>query len=419
MNKDADAASRPADGDGDDTALTLVPPEPPPPVENDRAVEMVKLDPQVASQLERTAGAYVDELAALDPHSQEFGAKVDAIHALGVDDIRQAAEVSNRLLKLPVSAMEKGGLSGSGPVAKSLTDLRKTVENLDPKSYDLFSPHKVLGLIPFGNAVRDYFRKYSSAQSHLNAIIQSLESGQDVLRHDVGAVEEEKTALWAVMQRLRQYVVMVRKLDDLLSAQVASLQATDPERAKSLNEEVLFYVRQKEQDLLTQLAVSVQAYLALDVVKKNDLELIKGVDRATTTTVSALRTAVIVAQALANEKLVLDQVRALNTTTGNLIESTSQMLKQQTGEVYEQAAGATIEVEKLKAAFANIYAAIDSIDAYKQQALVTMKQTAEVLAGEVARSQEYLGKAQAKADRALPQEGAQLRLPETPPSTSS
>ena len=78
---------------------------------------------------------------------------------------------------------------------------------------------------------------------------------------------------------------------------------------------MLFSVRQKHQDLLTQLAVSVQGYLALDVIRRNNLELIKGVDRATTTTVSALRTAVIVAQALADQKLVLDQITALNTTT--------------------------------------------------------------------------------------------------------
>ena len=85
--------------------------------------------------------------------------------------------------------------------------------------------------------------------------------------------------------------------------------------AKALSQDVLFYVRQKHQDLLTQLAVSIQSYLAIDIIIKNNIELIKGVDRASTTTVSALRTAVIVAQALGNQKLVLDQITALNTTT--------------------------------------------------------------------------------------------------------
>ena len=152
-------------------------------------------------------------------------------------------------------------------------------------------------------------------------------------------------------------------------------------------------MRQKVQDLLTQLAVSAQGYLALDLIRKNNVELIKGVDRATTTTVSALRTAVIVAQALANQKLVLDQITALNTTTGNLIEQTSEMLKDQSAEVNEQAASSTIEVEKLQNAFNNIYATIDAIDGYKLQALDTMKQTVTSLQQEVGKAQSYLERA--------------------------
>src|SRR3546814_3938459 len=72
------------------------------------------------------------------------------------------------------------------------------------------------------------------------------------------------------------------------------------------------------------MAVTVQGYLALDLVKKNNVELVKGVDRASTTTVSALRTAVTVAQALTNQKLVLEQITALNTTTANIIDSTGE-----------------------------------------------------------------------------------------------
>ena len=123
---------------------------------------------------------------------------------------------------------------------------------------------------------------------------------------------------------------------------------------------MLFYVRQKHQDLLTQLAVSIQGYLAIDLVRKNNLELIKGVDRATTTTIAALRTAVIVAQALANQKLVLDQITALNTTTSNLIESTSELLATQSVDINKQAASATVGIESLQAAFANIYQSMDA-----------------------------------------------------------
>jgi len=198
------------------------------------------------------------------------------------------------------------------------------------------------------------------------------------------------------MERLRQYIYLGQKLDSALTARIASIEATDPERAKVLKEDMLFYVRQKVQDLATQLAVSVQGYLALDVIRRNNLELIKGVDRATTTTVSALRTAVIVAQALADQKLVLDQITALNTTTSNLIESTSVLLRQQSAQVNEQAASSTVDIKKLQTAFDNIYATMDEIDSFKLKALDNMSQTIDALSGQITKAQSYLDRARSR-----------------------
>jgi uncharacterized protein YaaN involved in tellurite resistance len=136
--------------------------------------------------------------------------------------------------------------------------------------------------------------------------------------------------------------------------------------------------------------VSIQNYLAIDVIIKNNIELIKGVDRASTTTVSALRTAVIVAQALSRQKLVLNQISALNTTTSNLIESTSQQLRVQGAAINEQAASATIDVQKLQAAFDNVFATMDAIDTYRAQAVDSMAQTVTALEGQIERAKPYL-----------------------------
>jgi uncharacterized protein YaaN involved in tellurite resistance len=154
--------------------------------------------------------------------------------------------------------------------------------------------------------------------------------------------------------------------------------------------------------LLTQMAVTVQGYLALDLVKKNNVELIKGVDRASTTTVAALRTAVTVSQALVGQKLVLEQITALNTTTANIIDSTGEMLKIQTAAIHEQAASSTIPVETLQRAFQNIYLTMDQIDTFKAKALVSMKTTVETLSGEVEKSKGYIARAEGAAQNALP-----------------
>jgi uncharacterized protein YaaN involved in tellurite resistance len=374
--------------------LVLVPPAPVAAVGPAQAATVVPVDPAVAGQLEATADAFVESLAGLDAHSPAFTGKVGAITRMGDREIREAASVSNRMLDRPVKAMGSGLFDSGSPVSKSLIDLRNTIEELDPaRQGDLFSPRKLLGMIPLGSRLRDYFDRYRSSQTHLDAIINALYHGQDELRKDNAAIEQEKVGLWATMGRLQQYALMAARLDRALEERIPGLEATDPERARVLRQDVQFYVRQKHQDLLTQLAVAVQGYLALELVRKNNAELVKGVDRATTTTVAALRTAVMVAQALANQRLVLDQITALNTTTGNLIESTSSMLRQQTGRVHDQAAGATVNLNQLKTAFANIYATMEAVDTYRSAALQSMRATVDALEHEVATARGYLERA--------------------------
>jgi uncharacterized protein YaaN involved in tellurite resistance len=380
----------------DMSSLTLTPPAAVAVVPTDQAAGAIKLDPATTARLDGMVSGYVDGLSKLDPHDPTFTAKVNDIAKLGDEDIKASAAVSSRLLDKPVAAMQHGGLTETSAVSHSLIDLRRQVEDLDPSHQgDLFSVHKLLGILPFGDKLRDYFGKYQSSQSHINAIINALYHGQDELQKDNADIEQEKANLWAIMERLRQYIYLGQKLDTALSAKIAQVEATDPDRAKVLKEDMLFTVRQKVQDLLTQLAVSVQGYLALDVIRKNNVELIKGVDRATTTTVSALRTAVIVAQALADQKLVLDQITALNTTTSNLIESTSVLLRQQSGAINEQAASSTVDIAKLQAAFDNIYATMDEIDGFKLKALDNMSKTVDALSAQVQKSQAYLERARA------------------------
>jgi uncharacterized protein YaaN involved in tellurite resistance len=370
------------------STLVLTPPEPVAAVATTKAGGMVPLDQAALPGLDQKVEQYVTDIVSLDARSPAFGAKADDIRAMGDDDIRSAAESSNRLLQAPMRAMSKGDFSEGSKVSKSLLDLRRTIEDLDPAQAT--GVKKLIGLIPFGDKLRDYFRKYESAQGQLDGILNSLYSGQDELRKDNASLEQEKANLWETMQRLGQYIYIAEHLDAALVAKIAEIEISDPDKAKALTQDVLFSVRQKHQDLLTQLAVSIQGYLAMDLVRKNNIELVKGVDRATTTTVSALRTAVIVAQALSNQRLVLDQINALNTTTSNMIQSTAELLATQSVEINKQAADATIGIDKLQAAFANVYQAMDEIDTFKVQALSSMQQTITALETEVDKSKQYV-----------------------------
>ena len=393
--------------DGEAAVQPLAPPEQvltldaPPAPATVTATQAPKMAPQVAAEaipgLDARVDTCMDALTKAAPRSPEFAQQADNVRTMGDADIRKAAETSNRLLQTPVKALKEGGIAQGSAVGKTLLELRRTVEELDPSA--VTGGRKILGIIPFGDKVVDYFRRYQSAQSQLNGILHALRNGQDELTRDNVALNLEKTNLWATMGRLNQYVYIAERLDTRLAAKIAEMEISDPDGAKALKQDVLFYVRQKHQDLLTQLAVSIQSYLAIDVIIKNNIELIKGVDRASTTTVSALRTAVIVAQALGNQKLVLEQITALNQTTSGMIQRTSEMLKENSAAIQEQAASSTIGMAELQAAFQNIYATMDSIDEFKVKALDTMAQTIGVLETEVEKSKDYLARVHAQDAR--------------------
>ena len=370
--------------------ITLEAPQPVAVVPQDEADQLVKLDLTKVPELDAKVHDFVMHVLQTPVNTSVFDEKVNAIHQLGSAEIRASAQIANRMLDRPAKSMDKA-LFDNSPIAKSLTELRSVVEDLDPtRQGSLSSPRKFLGIIPMGKSVQDYFRKYQSSQTHINAIIESLYHGKDELMKDNASIEQEKVNMWALMQSLRQYIYVGQKIDERLEQKIGELEATDPEKARVVKEELLFYVRQKNMDFLTQLAVNIQGYLALDMIRKNNLELIKGVDRATTTTIAALRTAVMVSQALSSQKLVLDQINALNATTSSLIESTSVMLKRQTAQVHEQASGSSVDLEKLQKSFNHIYETMQAIDAFKVKALGNMQQTLHVLTQEVDRAQTYL-----------------------------
>jgi len=373
-----------------DKKLTLEAPGPVPVISAADATGLVPVSDDVKSKLDEKVEGFIADLVAQDVNSPEFGKRVDQITNMGRKEIGEAAGQSNRFLDRPVRAMDNDNSVGA-----NLAQLRRTVEDLDPgKKGDLFTQKKIFGIIPFGNKMRDYFDSYKSSQGHIQSILGSLQSGKDELLMDNAAIDVERQNLWAAMGKLEQMIHVSKALDARLEEKAAELEMSDPAKAKAIKETALFYVRQRTQDLLTQMAVTVQGYLALDLVKKNNVELVKGVDRASTTTVAALRTAVTVAQALVGQKLVLDQITALNTTTANIIDSTGTMLKEQTARIHEQAASATIPVETLQRAFQNIYDTMDNIDTFKLKALDSMKQTVDTLSKEVEKSKGYIARAE-------------------------
>ncbi|MFJ8084219.1 toxic anion resistance protein [Streptomyces sp. NPDC096205] len=375
--------------------FTLTPPEPVAAVPREKAGGLVPVEDSVRADMARRAADHVSGLAALDARSPEFADRVGEITALGAGEMRSAAGQSNRMLERTVRSLPDKGGDAQTKVAGSLVELRRVVEDLDPRDLPANKGRRFLSRLPGGNRLRDHLAKYASAQGTLNTIVGALRGGQDELRRDNAALQTERVRLWETMGKLQEYVVLTEALDEAVEQHIA--QVADPQAADALRADVLFPVRQKHQDLLTQLAVCAQGYLAMDVVRRNNEELIKGVDRAATTTVSALRISVMLASALENQKKVTEQVNALRGTTEDLIRGNAEMLASQSGEIQRIAADPAVGAETLRTAFQQIYRTLDAIDTYKVQATEVMAATVENLTAELQQAGDHLARSRSQS----------------------
>ena len=369
----------------------LAPPKAVDLVEPEKAAAMVPIDEQAKQVATTEATQTVARFEEIDPNDPQFRARLKEITNMGREESMKATQVSNSILQRPSLA---GKDSSQTKVGNTLVELRQTITDLDPHRVDLKGAKKVLKWLPGGDKVDRYFMKYQSSQTHLNTIIASLESGQDDLRKDNAGIQLEQTRLWDALLRLRELDEKMTQLDGAIEQRVAELQARgETEKADAMKSQVLFTVRQRRQDLATEIAVATQGYMSLGLVLQNNDQLIQAVDRAKSTTVAALYTAVIVSEALARQKLVLDQINALRSTTSNMIEATSKQLRTQGAEINAKSTESLVEVEKLENAFTNVFATMDAIDSYRAAATDSMAQTISSLQTQIKRAEPYMERA--------------------------
>lgn len=308
------------------------------------------------------------DLDSLDQR-REF---VQVIETFGSDIMKQSQSKNNILQRRMGDFTRAGGETGE--VAKGLEDLSIKMRDLDPSGLD-FTKTGVLGKI--FNPIRRYFERYKTADEEIASIVKTLDKGQAILKNDNTTLEVEQASMRDLTKQLMQKIEIGTQLDSYLSNAVENEKAANgpADKIKFVEDEIIFPLRQRLMDFQQLLVVNQQGIIAMEVIRKNNLELIRGVDRAKTVTITALRTAVTVAGALYNQKIVLEKIQMLNETTNNMIASTSKMLKEQGVAVHQQATETSISVETLRQAFSDTLSALDDISAYKQKALPQMAQT--------------------------------------------
>lgn len=367
-------------------AFTLTAPEVITPVQPAAAVEAVPLKAEVTAQVDEQVRRFIEALEKEDLHSEPFKAKLDSAFQLGRQEISFAANL------MQGSLMQRNFVGATDtPAYKAIAAIRGQLDDLNPgKEGDLLQPRKLLGLIPFGNKLEAYFRKFESASSQLQTAMSQLYAAKDDIQKDVIDIEATRGKLWEAMQALAAAARFARTLDTRLDERVQQLKASDPMKAKALEQEVLFYARQNLADIQTQQAVCVNGYLALDVLKKTGREMMIGCDRVATTGMSALAVAQTVARATGSQIEVMKMLQGVNTTIGDLINQTGTALNQHVDATAEFSSNPMLGIQQIQSMFDQTFQAMDAMDNFRSKAIATMGTNNQLIQEQLARSETYL-----------------------------
>ncbi len=293
----------------------------------------------------------------------------------GLNEMSKSAS-HNEMLASRFVDLTKGGKDADN-ISEQLLELNRQMKDLDPSKVD-FTKKGVLGNIM--NPVRKYFAKYEKAEVAISDIVESLDKSSKVLQNDNTTLLNEENYLREVTNKLLADIELGKQMDQSIEAQIqtAEIEGVDENKIAFVREEILFPLRQRIMDMQQMIVVNQQGIVSLNVIRRNNKELIRGVKRAQNVTVSALRTGVMVASALYDQKIVMDKINILNETTEHIIESTSHMLKEQGSEIQKHSAETMISPDVLKASFSEALQAIQDVSTYKQQALPQMKETIQM-----------------------------------------
>ena len=339
-------------------------------IKNDLQAELA-LNSEEKTTIDSAVKEKGDAILAVDLDSSDQRLEFAGVAENFGDDVIKLARRRNVIVGSNVSNLIKDG-ANTGEIAIGIARLTDKMKKLDPTGID-FTRSGVIGKL--FNPAKQYFARYDAEDKDIADILDSLNKGRSILVNDNTTLELEEVSMRKLTKLLNQDIELGSQLCQYLTTAISEKKAlgVDIDKTQYIEQEIIYPIEQRVMDFQQMLLVNQQGIIALEVVRKNNLELIRAVDRARNVTVTSLKVAVTVAGALYNQKIVLTKVNVLNTATNHMITATSSLLHSQGVEVQKQAMGANISVDALKESFTNTIAALDDISNFRERAIPQME----------------------------------------------
>lgn len=354
-------------------------------VEPKKALTLVDdLSSQKKAAIDKRSSEWLDKITSINPNSQDFEEHTKAISNIASKAFSSTAALSTNFLNNTSSRKN----SASDKVGKALSDVRSVVEDMSPKE-DTFK-EKALSFLPGRNAIKNYFNRFESNAKQLDVIMQSLNKGQASLAQENAELQVERKVLWNDLTKLQEAEGLLSSMDDKVVEKINEEKANgNAEMVKGLEQNVLFNIRQRRQDVATQTAVTIQSYMAMGMIETNNDKLAQNVERTKTTTATALATSARIADSLGHQKKILDGVEFMRNKTNDLITSNANQMQQNALQIQKQSTTSSVDPKVLNDTFNTMFETLDQMDNFTNEANQNFLTTINALGEQVNRANQY------------------------------
>ncbi len=328
---------------------------------------------EISSAILEQADKLVKDLLAIESTDlREQDRQSYAVTNLGIE-VQNQIRTQSKMLSEPMHSLVSDAQDG-GAIGRGLLDLQEQVNKINPSKFDftMGAIRRLLAMLPgVGTPIARWFQRYQTVKNVIDDIVRQLKDGKSQLERDNNTLRDDQIRMIELTRKLTDYSTLGQVMIEKLKVEIDKL-ASDDNRRKFLEEEVLFPLNQRVIDIQQQLATNQIGAISSEVIIRNNRELIKGVDRSLNVTIVALEVASTLQVALKRQQKTLDAVQAVNETTTEILQHAAKTVKTQGVEIQKQSSTAQLDIQALKASFNDVVSAMDQISQFRRDALPAM-----------------------------------------------
>jgi len=331
-----------------------------------------QIDPKIKLKVDSKSSEIMNEIIDNDASDiikrREITKRIDNY---GVDTLKIAEERSKNF-STTVSKMTVDSTSES--LEQSIEKLEKEMKTVDPSLVDFSKISKGIGKL--FNPITQYFKKLEQEDENIEGILNVLNSKRNILSNDNITLELEIDKIADTIQILNlEYDVGVKIKNQIESIiEEARKDDNNLEKIKFYEDEVITPLEKKLYDIKQVIIVNEQSMLAMEIIRKNNKELIRNIDRIKNVTMVAINTAIMVAKSLYNQKVALNKIEALNNSTNDIISNTSDKLNQVSLDIANGINNAELSSDLLKQKFTDLYSLIEDVKIQNKEHVIEIKE---------------------------------------------